>query len=194
MSNLSNDTLCIIFSFLDLKDILVCQLVNKQFHYVINNKDIWLNLCKKNYDLWYKDLKQDTWLKTYELCYIMNMLKRELKIHWLSIDEIYKLKKLELPEKQLTTLPKQISYLTNLQDMNLYQNKLSYLPKEIGKLTNLQYLGLTCNNLLAIPKEISQLVKLNYLEIYGNKLHSLPPEIRTLPHVTILTDIAIQFH
>jgi Leucine-rich repeat (LRR) protein len=48
-----------------------------------------------------------------------------------------------LKENQLSTLPKEIAKLKNLQKLDLSGNQLSTLPKEIAKLKNLKelYLG-----------------------------------------------------
>ena len=62
--------------------------------------------------------------------------------------------------KRLTSVPKEIGQLTNLQELDLNHNNLTSLPKEIGQLTNLKYLNLNYNKLKSIPKEIGQLINL----------------------------------
>ncbi|KAA5542410.1 hypothetical protein F3G11_19955, partial [Leptospira interrogans serovar Copenhageni] len=43
-----------------------------------------------------------------------------------------------LSEQKLTTLPKEIGQLRNLQELDLSFNSLTTLPKEVGQLENLQ--------------------------------------------------------
>lgn len=59
---------------------------------------------------------------------------------------------LDLNENQLTTLPKEIGKLQNLQELGLSGNQLITLPKEIGQLKNLRWLSLK-NNTALIPQK-----------------------------------------
>lgn len=53
---------------------------------------------------------------------------------------------LDLRNKALTTLPKEIGQLENLRSLSLEYNQLTALPKEIGQLKNLEILYLEKNN------------------------------------------------
>ena len=56
--------------------------------------------------------------------------------------QLTNLKRLDLDDNQLTSLPPEIGQLTNLHQLDLYNNQLTSLPAEIGQLTNLRELSL----------------------------------------------------
>jgi len=58
---------------------------------------------------------------------------------------------LTLHKKDLTSIPKEIENLTNLQGLYLHFNKLTSNPTEIGNLTNLQKSCLNNNEIISIP-------------------------------------------
>ena len=60
---------------------------------------------------------------------------------------------------------------------------LTTVPKEITDLTNLTYLKLDKNRLMSFPPEIGQLVSLTELSASGNKLVMLPPELGLLENL-----------
>ncbi|CAK8721463.1 hypothetical protein KKHLCK_10715 [Candidatus Electrothrix laxa] len=77
----------------------------------------------------------------------------------------------------ITTLPPEISLLTNLTELDLRNNQFSSLPPEIGKLKKLQKLILWNNKLSTIPPKIFLLTNLTKLDLRNNRFSSLPPEI-----------------
>ncbi len=77
---------------------------------------------------------------------------------------------LHLWNNKLTSLPREIGQLKNLQMLLLGGNKLTSLPPEIGQLKNLQRLGLRDNKLTSLPPEMVQLRKLEKLYLGGNRL------------------------
>ena len=81
---------------------------------------------------------------------------------------------------QLTHLPPEIAYFTNLEELYLYNNELKALPAEIGRLVNLRMLNLDDNQLTALPAEIGRLVNLRMLNLEHNQLAALPAEIGRL--------------
>ncbi|EMK05459.1 MULTISPECIES: leucine-rich repeat domain-containing protein [Leptospira] len=86
---------------------------------------------------------------------------------------------LDLNGQKLTTLPKEIGQLKNLQALELNNNQLKTLSKEIGQLKNLQRLELNNNQLMTLSKGIGQLKKLRWLFLDANLI--LPKELRRIP-------------
>jgi hypothetical protein len=93
---------------------------------------------------------------------------------------------LDLSGHELTSLPPEITQLTNLQTLRLSVNRLTSLPPEITQLTNLQTLDLSINQLTSLPPEITQLTNLQTLDLSINHLASLPPEITQLANLQSL--------
>ncbi|MFM5896156.1 MAG: leucine-rich repeat domain-containing protein, partial [Dolichospermum sp.] len=58
---------------------------------------------------------------------------------------------LDLSNNQISSLPREIGQLTNLQSLNIYNNQISSLPPEIGQLTNLQSLNIYNNQISSFP-------------------------------------------
>lgn len=76
----------------------------------------------------------------------------------------------------LSSLPPEISELSDLKELQLGNNKFSEFPKEILSLKNLAILDLSGNPISEVPSDIKSLEKLQLLNITGLKLHSLPEE------------------
>ncbi|MGF2034754.1 MAG: COR domain-containing protein [Nostoc sp. CmiVER01] len=102
------------------------------------------------------------------------------------ISQLSNLKRLYLENNNLSSLPPEISQLSNLKRLSLHKNQLSSLPPEISQLSNLTELSLENNQLSNLPLEISQLSNLSELYLGKNKLSSLPPEISQLSNLTRL--------
>lgn len=96
------------------------------------------------------------------------------------ICDLRQLQELHLWDNQLTTLPKEIGNLTQLQVLFAHENLLTSLPEEIGQLTQLLVLNLNCNQLTSLPKQIGNLTLLKALYLSDNPLTSLPREIDNL--------------
>ncbi len=101
------------------------------------------------------------------------------------IDEAFRTqaKHLNLSYLHITTLPREIGRLSNLESLNLSQNELSTLPREIGELYNLQRLDLSGNPLVELPPEIGNLSKLTHLRLFNCRLSNLPSEIGKLTNL-----------
>jgi Leucine-rich repeat (LRR) protein len=94
-----------------------------------------------------------------------------------SIGNLRELRKLELRFNQLTVLPPEIGNLRSLKELDLQNNQLTSLPAEIGNLRELRKLDLFRNRLTSLPAEIGNLRELRKLDLFRNRLTSLPPEI-----------------
>jgi len=68
----------------------------------------------------------------------------------------------------LTSLPEEISELTELEILNLEHNKLKQIPSSIRNLKKLIQLVLFANNLETVPEEISELQHLKLLDLDCN--------------------------
>jgi len=93
---------------------------------------------------------------------------------------------LDLSNRKLTSLPAEITWLTNLTSLNLRGNQLTSVPAEITRLTNLTSLDLGGNQLTRVPAEIMQLTNLTMLDLRENQLTSVPPEITQLTNLRSL--------
>ncbi len=93
---------------------------------------------------------------------------------------LLKQKKLNLSEKQLTSLPESMSGLIGLTELNLSNNLLTNLPKSIGNLSNLTELNLSFNHLTSLPESMGNLTSLTELKLPFNQLMSLSESMDSL--------------
>lgn len=105
-----------------------------------------------------------------------------------SLNELEKLKKLDLGKAMLTRLPETIGSLISLEELLLKKNKLSELPESITKLTSLKKLELQKNRLESLPENFGNLISLETLWLDSNRLTSLPESFGSL---TSLKDLEI---
>ena len=94
--------------------------------------------------------------------------------------------KLDLSGLGLTSLPKTITQLRQIQALYLIENELTTLPNFLGKLSQLEDLSLSGNRLTAIPDCITQLWRLRWLSLSGNQLTTLPESITRLSRLQTL--------
>ena len=135
---MNDDIIFVIYTFLKLRDILNCSLVNKQFYKGTKNETLWKGNIKEiiKFDVSYYD--------SFKFNYSLEKLKIGIKYDG-SVKELYESKILNLKNKQITKLPYQIGQLQNLQSLYLYNNQLTTIPDQLGKLQNLQTLSLSSN-------------------------------------------------
>jgi internalin A len=92
---------------------------------------------------------------------------------------------LDLSNRNLSNIPKEIGKLSHLIKLYLNNNQLVRLPDEIGELTKLRILNLNNNLLNTLPINIGQLSELREFHLYGNKIASLPKGIGKLVNLDI---------
>ena len=81
---------------------------------------------------------------------------------------------LDLSNKGLTELPKEISKLENLTTLQLWGNQISEIPKESADLKNLRKLYLFDNQITDISEGITNLRNLEVLNLNQNQIYVKP--------------------
>jgi len=87
---------------------------------------------------------------------------------------------LDLFNKGLSHIPKEIKLLQDLQSFNCAYNNLSELPEEIGDLGQLTHLDCSHNQLSSLPDSVTYLSYLENLDCYCNRILKLPKGIGDL--------------
>ena len=117
--------------------------------------------------------------------FLNNIKKLDLQNNKLTTlpEEIGSLSSLEvltLDNNRIRTIPYSIGNLTNLETFSLIDNQLTTLPDSIGSLSSLKELTLSYNQLTTLPDSIGELTNLKFLELSNNKLTTLPDSIGSL--------------
>mgnify|MGYP001231857402 FL=1 len=94
--------------------------------------------------------------------------------------------RLNLANKEITTIPSTIDDLTELKQLFLSYNNISFLTYNIGNLEKLEHLSLSFNSLNDLPSTIGNLENLITLDVELNFLSSLPNEIGNLSNLLTL--------
>ncbi|MDD2822704.1 MAG: hypothetical protein PHQ59_01350 [Candidatus Daviesbacteria bacterium] len=102
--------------------------------------------------------------------------------------EIWQLKNLQslniaYVEFKNSTLPAEISNVSNLKRLSVYGSNISSIPPQISQLTQLTYLDFGANNITVLPPEIGSLKNLATLNLFHNELNSLPDSIGNLQNL-----------
>jgi Leucine-rich repeat (LRR) protein len=100
----------------------------------------------------------------------------------LDINTFKHISELCIPQKLLSTIPKELFLLKNLKVLNLSQNYIEKIPVNITVLTRLETLKLSNNRLKELPKYIKHLTSLTKLAVEHNYLFS----ITNITHLTNL--------
>jgi Leucine-rich repeat (LRR) protein/GTPase SAR1 family protein len=102
-----------------------------------------------------------------------------------SLGELTQLRKLDLSENLLTTLPVWFSEM-QLQELNLSNNKLTTLPDRLGELMHLRSLNLSENELTNYPDWLGHLIHLQNLELSDSRVKELPEWLGQLTDLRFL--------
>eukprot|EP00889_Picochlorum_renovo_P002596 jgi/Picre1/29626/NNA_005010.t2 len=109
-------------------------------------------------------------------CYQIQSLKLndavETLLHRSDLSLFKSLRRLNLSESGISTLPGQISSVP-LEFIDISKNRLSILPKGIGNIKCLRYLCAQENILTILPGELSQCIELEHLDLSSNRLSSI---------------------
>lgn len=192
---MNSDTFYCIFGFLNARDLLSCNLVNKEFNKVSKSELLWYEICeyecpnliKANYYKNYMDyISLSKTLKSLESMHAF--LKRESlylvgKLNWIPdcLSILQNLKILDLCNNNLSSIPESFGKLTNMKDLYLKDNRLSSFPEPILKLINLKKIDLRNNLLSSLPESINNLKELRGISLNNNPLESIPIDIKLMP-------------
>jgi Leucine-rich repeat (LRR) protein len=118
----------------------------------------------------------------YLLLELLNILVYKLNMSVNIFKQEYNLdiQRIELLNKQIKKIPKEIQYLTQLTYLNLHDNHIEKIPLEIQYLIHLIKLSFSKNKIKEIPKEIQYLTQLTVLYLYDNHIEKIPLEIQYL--------------
>jgi len=158
-----DDCLYNLFYWLDVKNIIKCSLVNKQFLNISQKELLWKKLydfnipCHQHY---YQMFKQFYELNQFLLRYTRQSLNQSLKIQ-----------RLHLHHYQLKTIPLTLGHLKRLQYIDLDHNQLTNISV-LGQCHQLRVLYLSCNQLTDIST-LGQLKKLQILYLNYNQLTNI---------------------
>ncbi|XP_013814292.1 leucine-rich repeat-containing protein 18 [Apteryx mantelli] len=97
-------------------------------------------------------------------------------------------RRLDLSKMGITTFPKCILKLADVDELDLSRNMLKKIPDSIQKFQKLRWLDLHSNQLEELPEAIGMLQNLVYLNISNNKLttKNLPVELNLLKNLRTL--------
>lgn len=96
--------------------------------------------------------------------------------------------RLTLSNMGLTSFPKCLFKLTNVNELDLSRNLIQKLPDNIGNLSSLKWLDVHSNKLESVPESIGNLVGLTHLNLANNRLNSagLPSTLGSLTNLKSL--------
>lgn len=94
-------------------------------------------------------------------------------------------KRLDLSKMGITTFPKCILRLSDIDELDLSRNMIKKIPDSIAKFQNLRWLDLHSNYIDKLPESIGQMTSLLYLNVSNNRLttNGLPVELNQLKNI-----------
>ncbi len=118
-----------------------------------------------------------------------------------SIERLKGIEVLDLSLNKITKLPSEIGNLSNLRWIRLYNNRnLKSLPKEVSHWTNLEHLDIAGTKISEIPESIGNWKKLSHITANACSITQIPIEIQYCKHLKYInlganriTKIPIEF-
>jgi Leucine-rich repeat (LRR) protein len=104
---------------------------------------------------------------------------------------LVQLEHLNLFNNHVTEICQEISQLNRLRVLNVGMNRLSHLPKGFGALVQLEILDLSYNNLneSSLPNNFFELSKLRALYLGDNDFERIPVKIQSLQNIQVVSVI-----
>ena len=118
----------------------------------------------------------------------LNLSCNELKILPKSMDLLTRLNYLDLGWNNFTSIPSffaKVKIVKNLR-LDLNHNEIKSIPDWINKLKSLNYLNLRDNKIQSIPNSIGYLKNLQYLDLRENQIQHIPDSIGLINSLRIL--------
>ena len=89
--------------------------------------------------------------------------------------------------KQLTDLPRELAYFTNLTSLNLWGHDFKTIPERLSELREIQHLDMSGCNLTTLESLAERCPQLEELHVDNNALTTIPDEIGLLPSLRVFT-------
>jgi len=134
----NNVTIFKTYNYLNINDLFICSLINKQFNNVFNNDMLWKKLIMDNFgDIDINEIQEQ--YNITKLKYVYKKIKDLLYLNKIfklnkTIGSLINLQKLAYSNNQLKEIPKEIIFLINLHTLYLQNNQLKEIPKELKNL------------------------------------------------------------
>jgi hypothetical protein len=119
--------------------------------------------CAKAYDFNFALRNKD------RIC-ILDLSNKGLTSIPKEITEFKRLNKIILSGNKFTTFPEELTLVNSLVEVDLSKNKISDIPVSIANLKNLQKLNLSDNDISTLPEGLPNLTKLSELNFKDNKI------------------------
>lgn len=101
--------------------------------------------------------------------------------------EIDAVKEISLSLSEITSIPPEIQYFTNLESLSIAYEPLDSLPDEMRNLKKLKFLQIQFCRLVKVPEIIKELEALETLDLQYNPLTSIPEWVCELPNLKRLS-------
>lgn len=122
---------------------------------------------------------------------ILNLSNKNLVSIPLEITHFTHISRLILTDNKISKIPSEIQRLTGLTTLSLNNNRISKIPPEIQHLPLLIILLLNKNQITEIPHELKNLKRLKIFAFLDNRISIIPSEIKNMPDIQLLTELPL---